>query len=177
VKRATLLIAAVFILGLASAPAQNGVFRDVTKASGVSVRIESDLRRLKLIATMIGGCAMGDYDGDGRPDLYVTNTVPRWGKPNPDRCGRLYRNVGGRFEDVTAAVDEWCLRTWMDQELEDRRALAKRDPKTLIPWGEKEKADFRKVSQGVWEKWSKKSPLAKEIYESQVKFLKSLGKL
>jgi TRAP-type mannitol/chloroaromatic compound transport system substrate-binding protein len=78
---------------------------------------------------------------------------------------------------VTAAVDEWCLRTWMDQELEDRRALAKRDPKTLIPWGEKEKADFRKVSQGVWEKWSKKSPLAKEIYESQVKFLKSLGKL
>jgi len=104
VKRATLLIAAVFILGLASAPAQNGVFRDVTKASGVSVRIESDLRRLKLIATMIGGCAMGDYDGDGRPDLYVTNTVPRWGKPNPDRCGRLYRNVGGRFEDVTASA-------------------------------------------------------------------------
>jgi len=104
VKRATLLIAAVFILGLASAPAQNGVFRDVTKASGVSVRIESDLRRLKLIATMIGGCAMGDYDGDGRPDLYVTNTVPRWGKPNADRCGRLYRNVGGRFEDVTASA-------------------------------------------------------------------------
>ena len=45
---------------------------------------------------------MGDYDDDGRPDLYVTNTVPRWGKPNRGRCGRLYRNVGGRFEDVTA---------------------------------------------------------------------------
>ena len=78
---------------------------------------------------------------------------------------------------VTAAVDEWCLRTWMDQELEDRRAIAKRDPKTLVPWGEKEKAEFRMVSQSVWEKWSKKSPLAKEIYESQVKFLKSIGKL
>ena len=59
--------------------------------------------RLKLIPTMIGGCAVGDYDGDGRPDLYVTNSIPRWGKPNTDSCGRLYRNLGGgRFEDVTA---------------------------------------------------------------------------
>lgn len=77
---------------------------------------------------------------------------------------------------VTAAVDEWCLRTWMDQELEDRLAVAKRDPKTLVPWGEKEKSDFRKVAREVWEKWSKKSKLATEIYESQLKFLKSLGK-
>jgi TRAP-type mannitol/chloroaromatic compound transport system substrate-binding protein len=78
---------------------------------------------------------------------------------------------------VLAAVDEWSLRTWMDQEQEDRKAAAKRDPNTLVQWGEKEKADFRKVAQQVWEKWSKKSPLAKEIYESQVKFLKSIGKL
>jgi TRAP-type transport system periplasmic protein len=78
---------------------------------------------------------------------------------------------------VTAAVDEWSLRTWMDQELDDRRAVAKRDPKTLVPWGEKEKAEFRQISQQVWEKWSKKSKLATEIYESQLKFLKSLGKL
>jgi Fe-S cluster biosynthesis and repair protein YggX len=65
----------------------------------------------------------------------------------------------------------------MDQELDDRRAVAKRDPKTLVPWGEKEKAEFRQISQQVWEKWSKKSKLATEIYESQLKFLKSLGKL
>ena len=88
-------------LGLAAA-APSGVFRDVTKSSGVSMRLQPDLRRLKLIATMVGGCAMGDFDDDGRPDLYVTNTVPRWGNPNRDACGRLYRNVGGRFEDVTA---------------------------------------------------------------------------
>jgi len=80
-----------------------GVFRDVTKTSGVTMRIGSDLMRLKLIPGMIGGCAVGDFDGDGRPDLYVTNSVPHWGKPNTDSCGRLYRNVGGgRFEDVTA---------------------------------------------------------------------------
>ena len=65
----------------------------------------------------------------------------------------------------------------MDQELEDRKAVAKRDPKTLIPWGEKEKAEFRQVARKVWEKWSKKSPLATEIYESQLKFLQSIGKL
>jgi TRAP-type mannitol/chloroaromatic compound transport system substrate-binding protein len=78
---------------------------------------------------------------------------------------------------VLAAVDEWSLRTWMDQEQDDRKAAAKRDPSTLVQWGEKEKAEFRKVAEQVWEKWSKKSPLAKEIYESQAKFLKSIGKL
>jgi TRAP-type mannitol/chloroaromatic compound transport system substrate-binding protein len=77
---------------------------------------------------------------------------------------------------VLAAVDEWSLHTWMDQELEDRKAVAKRDPSTLVQWGEKEKAEFRKVAQQVWEKWAKKSPLATEIYESQLKYLKSLGK-
>ena len=78
---------------------------------------------------------------------------------------------------VLAAVDEWSLRTWMDQELEDRKAVAKRDPKTLVFWGDKEKAEFRQVASQVWEKWSKKSPPATEIYESQIKFLKSIGKL
>ncbi len=39
------------------------------------------------------GVAVGDFDGDGRDDLFVTG----W------RDQRLYRNVGdGRFEDVTA---------------------------------------------------------------------------
>ncbi|MEO6005311.1 MAG: FG-GAP-like repeat-containing protein [Opitutus sp.] len=39
------------------------------------------------------GVTVGDYDGDGQPDLYVV-----------DKCGqnRLFRNLGGfRFEDVT----------------------------------------------------------------------------
>ena len=40
------------------------------------------------------GAAVGDFDGDGRDDLFVTG----W------RDQRLYRNVGGgRFEDVTDA--------------------------------------------------------------------------
>ena len=78
---------------------------------------------------------------------------------------------------VRAAADEWCMATWMSQELEDRKAAAKRDPSTLIAWGEKEKVQLRQVARGVWENWSKKSPLAKEIYTSQVNFLVSIGKL
>jgi hypothetical protein len=101
--RRTLLLLATATLGLTAAAPDPGVFRDVTKSSGIRFRIGADLRRLKLIPTMIGGCAFGDYDGDGRPDLYVTNSIPKWGKPNTGSCGRLYRNLGGgRFEDATA---------------------------------------------------------------------------
>jgi len=42
---------------------------------------------------MTHGAAWADFDGDGRPDLYVTNHL---------NSPALYRNVGnGRFEDVT----------------------------------------------------------------------------
>jgi hypothetical protein len=102
-RRALPLALVGIALGLTAASrAPTGVFRDVTKSSGVRMRVRSDLMRLKMISTMTGGCAMGDYDGDGRPDLYVTNSIARWGKPNRDNCGRLFRNLGGRFEDVTA---------------------------------------------------------------------------
>ncbi len=39
------------------------------------------------------GVAVGDYDNDGDPDLYLTGLSG----------GALYRNEGGRFSDVTAA--------------------------------------------------------------------------
>ena len=43
-----------------------------------------------------GGVAMGDYDGDGLTDLYLSR---------PFGGGKLYRNLGGfRFEDVTVAA-------------------------------------------------------------------------
>jgi hypothetical protein len=103
VKRSFVGVALGAVLLCATGPAKKlGVFEDVTRSAGVKMQVRSDLMRLKLIATMIGGCAVGDYDGDGRPDLYVTNSIPRWGKPNTDHCGRLFRNVGGgRFQDVT----------------------------------------------------------------------------
>jgi enediyne biosynthesis protein E4 len=97
------LFAAIACTALAAARVgSQGVFRDITRSSGIQFRLQSDLRRLKMIPTMNGGCAFGDYDGDGLPDLYVVNSVPRWGKPNTKNCGRLYRNLGGgKFEDAT----------------------------------------------------------------------------
>ena len=49
------------------------------------------------------GVAVGDFDNDGRPDLFVT----RW------RSYALYRNRGdGTFEDVTEAAGLGGDRDW-----------------------------------------------------------------
>jgi len=56
------------------------------------------------------GVAVGDFDADGRPDLFVTN----------QGADRLYRNLGGgRFADVTGAAgvagDGWsCSAAFLD---------------------------------------------------------------
>jgi hypothetical protein len=61
----------------------NGTFEDVTDRSGIQHRQYG-----------MGACA-GDYDGDGHPDLYITNYGPN----------ALYRNRGdGTFTDVTATA-------------------------------------------------------------------------
>jgi hypothetical protein len=67
-----------------------GNFLDVTRRAGVGDRSYGM------------GCAVGDYDGDGHLDLYVTNLG----------ANVLYRNRGdGTFEDVTASTgtggNEW----------------------------------------------------------------------
>lgn len=60
----------------------NGTFEDVTATSGIRHREYG-----------MGACA-GDYDNDGRVDLYITNYGPN----------ALYRNVGsGRFQEVPNA--------------------------------------------------------------------------
>jgi len=59
----------------------DGTFVDVSARSGT----DDDALTL--------GCSIADVDGDGRPDIYVTNDGPN----------RLYRNLGGgRFEDIAA---------------------------------------------------------------------------
>jgi enediyne biosynthesis protein E4 len=84
----------------------DGLFRDVTKKAGIHFHLRTDMRRGKMIATMTGGCAFGDYDNDGWPDIYIVNSVDNMKADNtrhPEKtCGRLYRNNGdGTFSDVT----------------------------------------------------------------------------
>lgn len=51
-----------------------------------------------------GGICLGDYDGDGLPDLFLTR---------PHGGNRLYHNVGDfRFEDVTEAVGLGNTEYW-----------------------------------------------------------------
>src|SRR6185436_15988412 len=61
---------------------RNGTFTDVTQASGLGVELYGM------------GVAAGDYDNDGRPDVYITAL----------EGDRLFHNLGGgKFQDVTAA--------------------------------------------------------------------------
>jgi thioredoxin-like negative regulator of GroEL len=72
---------------------RNGTFEDVTQRSG-----------LASFGRGYGhGVAVGDYDNDGRPDLFVS----RW------RAYALYRNKGdGTFEDATTGAGLGSGRDW-----------------------------------------------------------------
>jgi hypothetical protein len=71
----------------------DGRFVDATGSSGLA----------QLAGGYGHGVAVGDYDNDGRPDIFVT----RW------RAYALYHNVGGgRFEDVTLTAGLGGDRDW-----------------------------------------------------------------
>lgn len=48
---------------------------------------------------------------------------------------------------------------------------------TLINWSSESRRKFRQRAQGIWEEWSKKSPIAGKVYTSQIAFLKQLDLL
>ncbi|MDZ4802279.1 MAG: FG-GAP-like repeat-containing protein [Bryobacteraceae bacterium] len=64
----------------------------------------SESARKYLPATMPGGIAVFDFDGDSMPDIFLPNggDLPAGTKSLPEQRNRLFRNLGGmRFEDVT----------------------------------------------------------------------------
>ena len=105
--RGTLAIAgivAAVLAGEAPVPARAPLaFSDATAAAGIRFRFRTDLRRGRMIATMGGGAAAADFDGDGWTDLFFTGSAGNANKPLDGPCGVLYRNRGdGTFEDATA---------------------------------------------------------------------------
>ena len=82
------------------------VFEDVTdKTSLANFRHRSgEPAKDYIFETTSGGVAIFDYDGDGRPDIYLVNgstTAAMRGKEKAPRAA-LYHNLGNwKFEDVT----------------------------------------------------------------------------
>jgi hypothetical protein len=104
----------------------DGTFREVTPEAGLAV-------------PMYGmGCAVGDFDNDGRDDLLVTCLGPN----------HLFRNLGsGRFREVTvgSGLDDsprWAWHTsaaWLDYDRDGTLDLfvcryVRWTPKTHIPF-------------------------------------------
>ena len=85
----------------APAPFGDRLFRNRGEGRFVDVTVSSGLA--KLPGGYGHGVAVGDYDNDGRPDLFIT----RW------RSYALYHNLGGgRFEDATATAGLGGDRDW-----------------------------------------------------------------
>ena len=105
---------------------RDGTFREVTREAGLAI-------------PMFGqGCAVGDFDNDGREDLLVTCLGPN----------HLFHNLGGgKFREVTAGsgLDDsppWAWHTsaaWFDYDGDGRLDLfvcryVKWSPQTHIPY-------------------------------------------
>src|SRR5262249_45829515 len=81
--------------GYQGAPLRNRLYRNVEGREFIDVTDEAGVDGTRHGQKLYGiGCAVGDFDNDGRPDLFVTGA---------GGC-ILYRNTGGKFEDVTAAA-------------------------------------------------------------------------
>jgi TRAP-type mannitol/chloroaromatic compound transport system substrate-binding protein len=78
---------------------------------------------------------------------------------------------------LTTAAREW---TWDQvQRVAGDDARVKRELKAKgveqIVWGGEELKKIRALAQKTWEDWSKKTPLCKQVYDSQMAWLKDLG--
>ncbi len=94
-------------------------FTDVTLDAGISFRHFDGVRSTQLPEDMGSGAAFGDYDNDGRPDLFLVNVSGPLTRSKEEQrrslaTNRLYHNEGGgRFSDATAASGLGAAMTGM----------------------------------------------------------------
>ena len=82
------------------------IFSDISDDAGIHFTHVNDASPRRLLPeTMGSGAAFFDYDGDGRPDLYLVNGAPLVSDRSQAAPGALYHNLDGRhFADVTRAA-------------------------------------------------------------------------
>lgn len=78
---------------------------------------------------------------------------------------------------VSSCAREWCWDQIQRVAVEDTQAVANIRSKggTAGSMPEAEIAKMRSMAEKTWEEWSKKTPLAKKAYDSQLVWLKALG--
>lgn len=100
-----ILLLGLPLLALPSPPAAKIVFTDVTRAAGIDFINSAAAEKKYIVESMGGGAAFFDFDGDGRLDIYLTNsyTVEAALAKKPRPRAALYRQTAaGKFEDVAA---------------------------------------------------------------------------
>ena len=78
---------------------------------------------------------------------------------------------------LSTAVREWGWDQSQRIAVDDVRVTKELVAKGVTPatWPEAEMTKIRPLAQKTWEEWSKKTPLAKQAYDSQIAWLKDLG--
>lgn len=78
---------------------------------------------------------------------------------------------------VTTATHEWTWDQIQRIAVDDVRVINELKGKGInqITWDAEEQRKLRALAQQTWEDWSKKTPLAKRAYDSQLAWLKELG--
>jgi TRAP-type mannitol/chloroaromatic compound transport system substrate-binding protein len=95
---------------------------------------------------------------------------------NMDAWKKLPDDVKAILQSTTR---EWTWDQVQRVAVDDVRALKEVGAKGVkqIVWTDAEMAKVRTLAHKTWEEWSKKTPLAKQAYDSQVAWLRDLGVL
>jgi TRAP-type mannitol/chloroaromatic compound transport system substrate-binding protein len=78
---------------------------------------------------------------------------------------------------VESTTREWTWDQVQRVAVDDVRVLKELGGKNIkyVVWDESQMAKMRELAVKTWEEWSKKTPLAKQAYDSQLAWLKDLG--
>lgn len=81
---------------------------------------------------------------------------------------------------IETAMQKLALQAAMTTEVKNTRAaavLGAQKGLTMYDWSTQDRATFRKAAIKAWTKWGKKTPEARALVNSHIKYLKSLGQL